>query len=167
MAQIRVQFDGRAEAIDAIERIKLLLLAVTPDATKAAGDFLQKTARSNFVGSHPPGFPHMAFGGDRPNTATGNLQQSITVLPVVAEGPARYSVTVGPTIVYARIIELGGTITPKESEYLSWFSPWLGRRIYRKSVHLDGWPYFRPAYETTVGAMNSIFEEYWGAALNG
>lgn len=163
--EITVRFEGIQECIDAIEKIKFDLIDATERATEEVGKVLQRTARANFVGQHPPGFPHV--GGDKPNVATGQLQGSITTLPVVAEGLARFSVTVGPTTIYARVIELGGTITPQEATYLSWFSPWLGRRVYRKEVTLTGWPYFRPAYETTVAGMNHVYEQYWKEAFHG
>lgn len=165
MVSIRVNIEGKREAIAEIELLKKRLLDATKNATAESGDFLQAKARGNFVGSHPPGFPHIDVGMRRPNSATGDLQRSIIVLPVVEPAHGVFSVTVGPTTIYARIIELGGTITPKEAAWLSWFSPWLGRRMYRKEVTLTGWPYLKPALDTTSHHMNGIYERHWTDAI--
>jgi hypothetical protein len=163
VGEISVRWDGIDEAIAALQAWAEREQLATAKATGDAGDDVQRLARGNFVGAHAPGFPHT--GGDRPNTATGRLQASIVPTPVAADGDGRYTVLVGPTTIYGRIIELGGTIHPREAEYLSWFSPWLHRRMYLKEVTLGGWPYLSPAFNTFVETrMTDLYSEAWSAA---
>lgn len=163
MGQIRVTFTGASEAVAALSALGERLKLATERATGKAGDFYQTAARSHFSGVHLPGYPHI--GGDSPNIASGRLQESILTSPVTQIGDGDYTVHIGPTTIYGRIIELGGTITPVEAKYLSWFSPWLNRRIYRKEVTLEGWAYMRPAWNDAVEHMNSIYEDEWTEAI--
>ena len=161
---ITIKIEGVGDVINALEAMKARLDVATRAATVKSGQTLQSKAVGNFEGTHAPGMPHQ--GGSKPNTVTGNLQRSIIAWPVVRQGIARYSVQINPTAIYSRIIELGGTITPKEKRYLSWISD-TGKRVYRKQVTLRGWPYLAPATRDTAAVMNNIFESYWSGALHG
>ena len=166
MAGITVKFEGVADTIAAIESLKARIEIATREATVAAGNTLQRKAVANFEGSHAPGEWHV--GGSRPNTVSGDLQRSITVWPVVHEGLARYSIQINPTMIYSRLIELGGTVTPKTARYLSW----IGRRsdaswgrIYKKRVTIAPHPYLEPATRDTATVMPQLFATYWGGAI--
>lgn len=66
---------------------------------------VERAAKGNFTGSHPPGFPHV--GGSKPNIVTGHLRRSIKTTPVRRTSPVSWEGEVGPTAVYGRRIELG------------------------------------------------------------
>jgi len=66
---------------------------------------VERAAKSNFEGSHPPGFPHV--GGSKPNVVTGHLRRSIKANPVRRTSPVSWEGEVGPTAIYGRRIELG------------------------------------------------------------
>ena len=168
MAGITIKSEGAAESIAAIESLKARIEIATRQATVTAGNTLQKKAVENFVGTHAPGEWHVGGPGSKPNTVSGNLQRSITVWPVVHEGLAQYRIQVNPTAIYARLIELGGTVTPKSAQYLSW----IGRRsdaswgrIYKRRVTIAPHPYFEPAVRDTIAVMPRIFMTYWGGAI--
>lgn len=154
--------DAIAALIAWAEREKVATLR----GVQKSGEFLQSQARLNFEGIHPYGYPHDPFGaeGDRPNIVSGHLQESIVVSPVVPEGAGRFTVQVGPTAIYGRITELGGIIV-KDPGYMSWFSPWLGRQMYRHDVTLHPHPFMKPGYDTTRDHMNSIMSDEWTAAI--
>ena len=147
MAFITVNIEGVSDAIAALEHMKTKVIVATRQATERSGSVLQATAVGEFN------------NGTAPNTRTGFLQRSIIAWPVVQQGPATYMVQVNPTAIYSRIQELGGTITPKERQYLSWVTD--GRRYFKKSVTLRPRPYLRPATESMVTKMPPIFYEAW------
>ena len=66
---------------------------------------VERAAKKNFEGSHPPGFPHV--GGSKPNVVTGHLRRGIRTTPVRRVSPFTWEGEVGPTAVYGRRIELG------------------------------------------------------------
>jgi hypothetical protein len=164
MGQLRIEWKGIPEAIDALRAWGEREQAATIVAVGDAGSHYKRMAIGAFQGAHAPGFPHE--GGDRPNRASGHLQASIKPSPIAMTGRGRYEILVGPTTVYGRIIELGGHITPQHASVLSWFSPWLGKRMYKDSVTLGGWPYMLPSLQAFIPRMTSFFEVQWEGAVN-
>lgn len=100
---------------------------------------VEAQAKRNFQGAHsrrgnswvPAG--HIPGSPDFPNVRTGNLRRSITT--TVREGLGSYSAVVGPTMVYARAVELGN-----------------GRGG-------AGYPYMEPAYRMMKPQVNRIFRD--------
>lgn len=74
---------------------------------------------------------------------TGGLAGSITVN--VKGGGNKAEAEIGPTKVYGRIQELGGTILPVTAKMLSWVKD--GVRIFAYAVTLPARPYLRPAVD--------------------
>jgi hypothetical protein len=92
-----------------------------------AGFALEREAKKNAnTGTHKRGEGHIPGTGPGPNVVTGTLRRSITT--EVRYGFGSYIATVGPTIEYARAVELGN---PK----------WRGKR----------YPYLIPAAGTLIG----------------
>ena len=155
MAGITVKIEGVSEAIATLDKIKAKVSLATREATERSGSVLQAQAVSEF--NH----------GTAPHTRTGNLQRSIRTWPVVQEGAARYRVQVNPTAIYSRIQELGGTITPKEKEFLSWIgvrADGTVGRIFKRSVTLRPRPYLRPALESMGPKMDIVYGTAWRSA---
>lgn len=101
--------DGVAEQIAAIRAIATRVQTVTPQgATRAAHLVEARTKQLLSLTSHPPGTPTPSAPGSPPALISGALRRSITVTDPTRIGDA-WTVTVGPTIVYGRIQELGGT----------------------------------------------------------
>ena len=154
-AFIHGSVEGVPDAILALNKLKAKVNLATREATTRAGGVLRTTAVAEF--NH----------GDAPHTRTGRLQDSITAWGVVQVGPARYMVQVNPTVIYSRIQELGGTITPKEHEFLSWIgvrADGTVGRIYKRSVTLRPRPYLRPATESMYTKQPPIFSDAWRSA---
>ncbi|MCX5285696.1 HK97 gp10 family phage protein [Streptomyces sp. NBC_00198] len=97
--------------------------------------------------SHPKGTPTPSAPGDPPSLVTGTLRRSIKVKGPVPAGFGRWLAEVGPTAVYGRVQELGGTAG-------------------RGSV-LPPRPYVQPAFEQLVasGAIARSYHLAWRAAL--
>jgi len=142
-----------------VNNINLVKAAVTKQT--ASVDLKVRLARDEIMaamiqlsqeeikGKRPEG--QEATAGQPPMNRTGNLRRSIKGFKF-AEGYARYSAIVGPTMVYARAVELGGDYAP---------ASWQGTSA------IEGFPYMKPAYEKLVrsGAINKIFIKHLGSLL--
>ncbi|MEU6347233.1 HK97 gp10 family phage protein [Streptomyces sp. NPDC046977] len=96
--------------------------------------------------SHPKGTPTPSAPGEPPSLVTGTLRRSIKVVGPIPAGFGKWLAEVGPTAVYGRIQELGGTAGYAE---------------------LPPRPYVMPAYERLVagGAIARTYHMAWRAAL--
>jgi len=74
--------------------------------------------------------------------ATNNLAGSIQTVLDKASGTSA-EVSVGPSVVYGRIQELGGWIKPVSKKFLHFFID--GVEVFTKSVYIPPRPYLRPA----------------------
>ncbi|WP_369043512.1 hypothetical protein [Streptomyces sp. Midd1] len=98
--------------------------------------------------SHAKGTPTPSAPGEPPSLVSGTLRRSMKVVGPVPAGFGRWLAEVGPTAVYGRIQELGGT---------------AGR-----GAELPARPYVMPAYERLVagGAIARTYHVAWRAALS-
>lgn len=55
-------------------------------------------------------------------------------------------------VVYAKIHEFGGVITPRTKKYLSWIGE-DGKRVFTKKSVIPARPYLRPAVDTHMGEI--------------
>lgn len=101
-----------------------------------------------------------------PAMQTGNLARSVKVFPGNLAGP-RAEAKVAPTVVYARLQELGGHIYPIRFQWLRF--PYGGMIHFRKHVYVPPRPYMRPTTEKMIadgsltGAAADAFEiRVWG-----
>lgn len=88
---------------------------------------------------------------------TGNLRRSITMDPQKV-GIGDKQVKVGSNLVYARIQDEGGTITPKRGKYLA-FRTRDGQFVLARRVFIRGNKYLTNAYENMRTRINKIFNE--------
>jgi phage gpG-like protein len=75
---------------------------------------------------------------------TGTLARSIQI-SVVKRTPNEVRVSVGTNLVYAKMVEYGGVITPKRARFLAWQTP-SGEWIFARRVVRNASPYLRPAF---------------------
>ena len=59
--------------------------------------------------THKRGTPTPSRPGEPPSLVSGQLRRSVKIVPAERRGPTAWVSKVGPTAVYARIQELGGT----------------------------------------------------------
>lgn len=103
-------------------------------AAMAGGQQLEAYAKVNVNET----FSSKATGG-------AGLAGSIQTVIESSNDQSAYA-AVGPTVVYGRIQELGGEITPVTKQWLSWIGD-DGKRYFKKRVVLKPRPYLRPAYD--------------------
>ncbi|MCZ2155737.1 MAG: HK97 gp10 family phage protein [Bryobacterales bacterium] len=77
--------------------------------------------------------------------STGNLAGSIFT-DVIQADDTRAEVAVGPSVVYGRIQELGGTVKPVFAKMLHWVDE-SGEHHFANEVTLPARPYLRPAVD--------------------
>lgn len=124
-----------------------------PAATRAAVTAmgLLMTAETKITltmhGGHAEGTPTPSPPGSPPAIISGDLRRSIIPLPPEGGGPV-WSVTVGGTVIYARIQELGGGIDAKNFPQLG--NPIAG--FFGKHVDLPARPYLKPTAEKIIGS---------------
>lgn len=105
---------------------------------------------------------------------SGTLRRSISTSGPYPAGDARFRAEVGPTVIYARMRELGGFIPggavpmpkpPGPTGWLHWVSG--GRDHFAKLVHQTGRPYMKPAVDEARPLFRAIAVNHWTAAIEG
>ena len=94
----------------------------------------------------------------------GTLRRSIHV-DIEQLAPGRWQSVTGPSVIYARFREFGGTIRPVNKQMLSWMGP-NGTRMFAKSVTQKGHPYMRPAFDQSVSTLRDIYKAAFREALD-
>lgn len=103
---------------------------------------------------------------------TGTLRRSIYTSGPFPLGDATYRASVGPSVIYARIRELGGFIPggavprpkpPGRTGWLHWEN--ASGSHFAKLVHQTGRPYMKPAVETARPLFQDICARHWTAAI--
>lgn len=151
MAGGSIEVEGITELGAALERIALQANAATRTATAASSHYLEGEVKKTLGStSHPKGTPTPSAPGDPPSLITGTLRRSVKATRPVSLGYGRWESTVGPTAVYGRIQELGGT---------------TGRN---QATRLPPRPFVQPSYDraVTTGAMIRAYHTAWRAALH-
>lgn len=128
---------SNADLVNALQRQVNGLESAVRYAVGQTALAIETQAKNNFQGAHsrvgnswrPSG--HIPGSPDYPNVRTGNLRRSINT--TVRDGLGTYSAMVGPSMVYARAVELGN-----------------GRGG-------NGYPYMEPAYRQLKPQVNQIF----------
>ena len=172
MAEFTARFSASSVSafVEILDTIVANMERATPVAVLQGASIIQAQARGN--ATHRPG----------PNVRTGALRRSIIVgagdgaaaIPgsgTARTGPYRWSSTIGPTVIYGRIQELGGTIFPHHLApsgrpgMLSWVDG--GVRFYAHRVTLPSRPYLAPTVPASLAAVSARFYAIWAAALPG
>lgn len=120
------------EFVDALERAKRAARGESLGKAALAGGFVLEThAKINVRNTF--------------EVISGNLANTIQTT-LVSATDSRAEVEVGPTAIYGRIQELGGTVEPVKASKLHWVDE-NGRHRSAYSVTLPARPYMRPAAE--------------------
>ncbi len=122
---------GSAAYDDLIERVR----RATASATFLVLDQMEREAKIAAAGQ---------FHG------VGRLAGSITVRKL-----GEMSGEVGPTVIYGRIQELGGTIFPRRAKMLHWVD--AGGDHFARHVTLPARPYLKPGVEASKPLIGKIF----------
>lgn len=132
---------GDDAAVAALARILAERQAATRQAVARGAHLIEAQAKLELSrSSHPPGTPTPAAPGRPPSLISGGLRRSIRV-----DGPhgrsSRWEATIGPSIRYGRIQELGGR---------------AGR-----GARLPPRPYMRPGLQRATPLIKKLFQDGW------
>jgi hypothetical protein len=155
-----------AATIAALEAMKARVEAATPIATAQGGAVIVRNAQERA----PVGPP-----------APGTLLRSIVADPVIQTGDETWMVRAAPHVVYGRIRELGGIITPVEKKVLAWvtsgtrpatIADWKqakkdGRARFAYIVVQEGTHYLQRGLDASEGQILDIATAAWGTAILG
>lgn len=99
-----IEWTGVNEARAVFDQLQAKLKIANAQFLREASTLVISEAQKNFVGDHPRGTPRPA-GGNRPMNVTGALRRSI-IMERMSGLSGADGVRVGPTMVYARSVEL-------------------------------------------------------------
>lgn len=144
-----VQITGLTQLNGSLVMLERDLQRATRLATAHAAHLAEAAIKQMLTtSSHPKGTPTPSAPGEPPSLVTGTLRRSVKVTGPVPVGYGRWLAEIGPTAVYGRVQELGGT---------------AGR-----GAELPPRPYVQPAYERLVasGTIARTYHVAWRAALS-
>lgn len=102
---------------------------------------------------------------------TGNLRRSIRAHAPFEKKPDVWESRTYPTVVYARLQELGGWVFPKRARFLHWIGqPQYGDAPgpqYRRAVYIPRRPYLAPGRREAIPAYEVLARERMAAAMAG
>lgn len=144
-----ISTDG-ADWRKAIDLLELRVDRATRQGSAQAAHIVERAVKRRLsVFSHPPGTPtpSQAGWGAPPAQVTGALMRSVHASSTRRRRRGVYDVEVGPTVVYARIQELGGR---------------AGRN---RTVRLASRPYQKPATRAELVKIRSAYVHNWREAI--
>lgn len=133
-----VVFSGVTEFEAAMDALKVRMLEATAQAVADGAHLIQASAVKH------------AHGRPGPRVRSGTLWRSVHVEGPEDSGEGSFTARIGPSVIYARRIELG-FMNMRDS---------LGR-LY----HQPPYPYMKPGLEDAEPLLNDLFEARWAAAL--
>lgn len=120
-------------------------VAATGAATGKALHLIERRTKEKLATtSHKRGEPTPSMPGEPPSLVSGALRRSAQVEGPSPMGPISWEGSVGPTMEYGRIQELGGSTGRSE---------------------LPARPYLSPAFDEALPEIAEIYAEAWAAAL--
>lgn len=142
-----IRITGAAEAKAKLDALIPKLTAAGRQIVSEVQTVAEDAAKRQFTGAHSAGQPTTSAPGSPPDVVTGTLRRSIqrSAPELVARG---WQGTVFPSVVYARIQELGGA---------------TGRG---GSTILPARPYMEPANDEIRAQARRIAVRYWTAATH-
>jgi phage gpG-like protein len=161
-----VSANAAADVTARLRRIRASAATEAPAAAVKAMSLLgiAATAVELTRYSHPPLTRTPSPPGGSPARITGTLGRSLVATPPLTKA-GWASTTIGGTVIYARIQELGGVINAKTSKGLFWIDEHGGHRA--KSVRIPARPYLGPTTAKLVasGRLGDVATKAWLAAL--
>lgn len=142
---VSVVWHGIKEAVGAVGAISARMEAATQRATREVLHLIERRTKQRLAEkSHKRGTPTPSGAGEPPALITGNLRRSISVSGPEPMGLGVWGGKVGPTAIYGRVQELGGT-TARGT--------------------LPARPYLRPSLEELLPEIAEIYRAAWASAI--
>jgi hypothetical protein len=132
------------------------------DRANAAVELATRRGIAFFVGAAMAHAP-VAKSVQAPRHVGGTLRRSIHIVEVTQIGPGRWLATAGPSVIYGRFRDLGGTIHAKNGPYLKFQID--GNWVQVESVTQTGSFYMEKALDDLEGAIEGIFATAWSEVM--
>lgn len=143
MTTIKIELDGQEELVRNLSKIsKAVATGIAEDAVTEGAAVVQYNAQLNAT--------HVFS-----NKQTGALRNSIAY--ETKQTGTGAEAEIGPSVIYARIQEYGGTIRPVHAQALHWVMD--GQDYFAKQVTLPARPYLRPAAEDHITEISQVMKE--------
>lgn len=144
-------WEGISDALAALSELSVKIDSATESGVRDGSLIVQRAAKMNATVD--------------PKVRTGKLRDSITTDGPTPTGPHSYEARTYPTVIYSRILELGGEIHIVRA-------PWLvfeydGHLVRKKSVTIPPHPYLSPALAESQDPFLDAMKARWGEALGG
>jgi len=134
---------GVTECIAGMAKMAARQNAATGTGLGKAAHLLERNIKADLsVTTHALGEPTGSAPGDAPALVSGDLRRSVQVDGPTSAGGSTWEASVGPTVVYSRIQELGGDTG---------------------HATLPARPYVGPALERSKPEMQEIMKAAWRA----
>lgn len=150
---------GATEA--ALDALLARVKKAAPEIALGGALLAQKFARQYATEGHPY----------RLQVRTGNLRRSIRAHAPVEVRPNVWESKTYPTVVYARLQELGGNVYPKRGRYLHWIGdPMFGDAPgpqYRLHVYIPRRPYLAPGRRDAIAPYKELADRRMAEAIGG
>ena len=127
----------------------------TPDVIKRLDAAAARAMKAVLMMTEGEAKKNATGGGKNLNVRTGRLRSSITH-DMQGKGLSIRG-RVGTPVIYGRIHELGGTITPKKGPFLIFEID--GQTVAARSVRIPARPYLRPAVTGKSAQLRSRFAQ--------
>jgi hypothetical protein len=151
--EFRTTFDT-SDMQAAIDRLAGRANAAVEKATRRGIAFFVAAAMA-----HAP----VAKSVQAPRHVGGTLRRSIHIVEVTQTGPGRWLATAGPSVIYGRFRDLGGTIHAKNVPYLKFQID--GNWVQVESVTQTGSFYMEKGLDDLEGAIEGIIAAAWDEAM--
>jgi hypothetical protein len=134
---------GVTECIAGMAKMAQRQNAATYQGLSKSAHLLEREIKADLsTGSHAPGEPTSSPPGEPPDLVSGDLRRSIQVDGPNSVSGTQWEASVGPTVVYSRIQELGGDTG---------------------HATLPARPYVGPALERMKPVMAGVMKDAWRA----
>ena len=144
------RWEGVDEAIAALDQLSKRIDNATSSGVRDGSLIVQRQARLNATVD--------------PRVRTGRLRNSITTDGPTPTGPHSFEARTYPTVIYSRIIELGGEIHVQRAQWLTFqWAP--GQWARKKSVTIHPHPYLAPALAESQADFLEAMKGRWSGAI--
>ena len=157
-SEIQIIMKNTKEFREAIEAKIAIVDAANKSIVSKGGQVIAREAKKVFLGSPTKKGPNGRGKGQqgqkspswpRPTNRTGHLRDSIRV-EVRNRGDNAWESTIGPTTIYGRRVELGGT-----------------SRTNGHTIVTRPFPYMEPGFEASKPELRAIYRKVWTEAVSG
>jgi hypothetical protein len=139
---VGIHLEGESDFRDSIELLKERISAASETFVRKGQSVIASRQKAKFASGSMPA-PWVGPNHPQPTSHSGNLKSNLgTYIKVTDMGEGKWSSVSGPTLIYARRIELGYT----------------GKGVFPYFTTRP-FPYFKPGFEDATPDLDALFDE--------